>query len=56
MSPAADALPRHDWQFVAQETWRLRVPGGWLYQVRDDKAPGIAVAFVPNTLDVETRG
>ncbi len=33
---------QHDWEGVAIDTQRLRVPGGWLYRVI-----GRGIAFVP---------
>ncbi len=38
----------HAWEYVADATYRLRVPGGWLY--RDDTLPGIAFVPVPNAV------
>ena len=52
----------HDyWVFIASEaeggdTYRLRVPGGWLYRVREwaagepDRPSTVALAFVPDAL------
>ena len=28
----------HKWEIVAHDTHRMRVPGGWVYQVGDDGA------------------
>lgn len=33
------------WEEVAYETWRLKVPGGWLYRYREFGNP--TMAFVP---------
>jgi hypothetical protein len=35
-----------EWQQVSAATYRLEVPGGWLYQVR--KPDGVALTFVPH--------
>lgn len=36
-----------EWELVAHYTHRLRVPGGWIYQVETDTS-GIAITFVPD--------
>jgi len=37
---------KHEWEFVADGTERLRVPGGWIYSVAYDDNTSSAV-FVP---------
>lgn len=32
-----------EWENVATDTWRLRVPGGWLYRFQE------SMCFVPST-------
>jgi hypothetical protein len=38
------------WERVAEDTERLPVPGGWLYQVRVSSRPesSVALCFVPD--------
>lgn len=40
---AAKPAPLGVWELVARETWRLTVPGGWIYQCPGGAPP----AFVP---------
>lgn len=35
----------HNWEHVSATTWRLRVPGGWIYSTGQGETP--AMAFVP---------
>jgi hypothetical protein len=37
-----------DWEWVAPDTERLEVPGGWLYRTAR-KGLGLAVTFVPHS-------
>lgn len=36
------------WETVADNTRRLRVPGGWIYRVKQSVGDVIAVTFVPD--------
>ena len=38
------------WDWIAQDTQRMEVPGGWLYRVGNPNA-SIAMVFVPFTAD-----
>jgi hypothetical protein len=46
----------HQWEVVEEEshTERLKVPGGWVYRIRDDS--GSAVVFVPEPVKNQSRG
>lgn len=56
-SPAAKKRPhgaqeyrgngKHAWEIVADDTKRLRVPGGWLYRYGNTYANEHAITFVP---------
>jgi len=36
------------WESVAEGTYRLQVPGGWLYRYRWSDSGGVAMCFVPS--------
>ena len=38
-------MPKEDWKEVTPSTYRLKVPGGWLYRASHGEA--ITMCFVP---------
>ena len=53
--------PPAEWEHVAHDTDRLKVPGGWLYRVFNDgdrwgDTAGWAICFVPEPRDVVASG
>jgi hypothetical protein len=42
-----------EWEFIANDTARIQVPGGWLYRtvVGDEDGISVSMCFVPTAED-----
>lgn len=47
-------MGKAQWEEIAPGTWRLRVPGGWLYQIWSEGG-GRALTFVPEQIVFRER-
>jgi hypothetical protein len=47
--------PRQEWEIVADDTDRLKVPGGWLYRVIGGRQ-AMALCIVPDEEEGRKRG